>query len=247
MSKTAWYIGCKTEDVAERVILLGDPGRVARLGLLLSDVEQYPQQRGLHCLSGNYRDTRITACAFGMGAPIAAIVMHELFDLGARTFLRVGTAMSLPPAERGEFIIAEAAYRGEGTSAAYAPVGYPAVADFELQSALRNAIGRDARWRSGVYASFDGFYRQMYALDGSDSEEKQAVLAQMKQLHVMALDMETSALLTVARTLRTRAGCLCMATVDAASGEKLAQAQLDQAEPGLFRYALEALSATPSV
>ena len=44
----------------------------------------------------------ITATAFGMGGPIGAIVLHELFDLGVRTFIRVGTAMAMPPAKLGD-------------------------------------------------------------------------------------------------------------------------------------------------
>ena len=83
---------------------------------------------------------RVTATAFGMGGPIAAIVLHELFDLGVRTFLRVGTAMAMPPAKLGDFVLADGAFRDDGTSRTYAPLGYPAVADFDLGAALRAAL-----------------------------------------------------------------------------------------------------------
>ncbi len=245
MSKTAWYTGIKSENVAERVILLGDPSRAERLSLLLTNLEQYPVQRGLKCLSGDYKGTRITACVFGMGAPVASIVMHELFDLGARIFLRIGTAMSLPPAEIGEFVIAEAAYRGEGTSGAYAPIEYPAVADFELQTALRHSVSSKDVWHSGVFASFDGFYKEMYALDKADRPGKEITLTKMKALGIIAIDMETSALLTVARILGARGGCLCLVTVDSDNGVKIAESTLEEGERKLFAYALNALCNTP--
>ena len=60
-----------------------------------------------------------------MGAPIATIVLHELFDLGVRAFLRIGTAMVMPPAKLGDLVLADGAYRAEGTSSTYAPLGYP--------------------------------------------------------------------------------------------------------------------------
>ncbi len=244
MSKTAWYIGCKSDDVAERVILLGDPERAERLALLLDKVQEYPVQRGLKCLNGYYKDQRITACVFGMGAPIATIVMHELYDLGARIFLRIGTAMSLPPVRLGEFVIAEAAYRGEGTSRSYAPIEYPAVADFALQTALRDCVEDKDVWRSGVFASFDGFYQEMYVLDKAGKRQQEATLSKMKALDVIALDMETSALLTAARVLKARAGCFCLATVDSDTGKKLGEDHLIEQEQKLFKYALEALSRT---
>ena len=247
MNKTAWYIGCKPEDVSERVILLGNPARAERLALLLDDVQEYPVHRGLNCLSGYYKNKRITACVFGMGAPIATIVMHELFSLGARIFLRIGTAMSMPPVHLGEFIIAEAAYRGEGTSRAYAPIEYPAVADFDLQTALRNSVGNNDIWRSGVFASFDGFYKEMYVLETEGKNKKEATIKKMEELNIIGLDMETSALFTAARTLGARAGCLCLATVDSNTGVKLAKNQLAAGEQKLFGFALEALCATPFV
>ena len=56
-----------------------------------------------------------------------------------QTFIRVGTAMAMPPAKLGDMLLADAAYSNDGTSRTYAPVGYPAVADFDLGAALREA------------------------------------------------------------------------------------------------------------
>lgn len=125
MEDRAWYIGCSRRQIAERVILVGDPARVSRIVGYLDEVQQVlPVNRGLMTVTGIYQGVGVTVSAFGMGAPIAAIVMHELHSLGAKIFLRIGTAIALPPVELGDFIIAHKAHRHEGTSNAYAPPDY---------------------------------------------------------------------------------------------------------------------------
>lgn len=69
MEKQAWYIGCDESEIAERVLLIGDPGRVARLAEQLKDVHWVKENRGLRTISGFHKGVRVTACAFGMGGP----------------------------------------------------------------------------------------------------------------------------------------------------------------------------------
>ena len=144
MPRRAWYIGCSEDDVGEAAILVGDRARIDRIADHLDQPIILPENRGLRTVTGLRAGMRVTATAFGMGGPIAAIVLHELFDLGVRRFLRIGTAMVMPPAAVGDFVVADGAFRGDGTSATYAPPGYPAVADFDLGVALR-AVAREAR------------------------------------------------------------------------------------------------------
>src|SRR4030095_584177 len=136
MQKRAWYLGCTSDQVAERVILVGDPGGVPRLSRCLDDVEFLPVNRGLATATGTHRGVRVTLAAFGMGAPIAVIVLHELGELGSRLFLRIGTTMSLPPTAIGDFVIADRALRHEGTSYAYAPKDFTPAAGQHLLNAL---------------------------------------------------------------------------------------------------------------
>jgi uridine phosphorylase len=56
--------------------------------------------------------------------------------------MRIGTAMAVPPAKLGDFVLADGALRAEGTSNTYAPLGFPAIADFELNTKLRERLGR---------------------------------------------------------------------------------------------------------
>jgi uridine phosphorylase len=234
LTQRAWYLNCGPEDVGDRAILVGDRGRVARIAPLLEDARWLNEDRGLTTVTGIRDGRRITVSAFGMGAPIAAVVLHELRDLGVRTFLRLGTVMALAPVRMGDVVIADGAVRAESTSATYVPDGYPAVADFALGAALRAAAGvAGVCWHAGLVASYDGFYTQMA---GALEEHER-----LRALGVLAVDMETSAVLAVARALGGRAASLCAATVDAATSDRLAAPEREAAEDAMVRVGLDAL------
>lgn len=234
MGERAWYLNCEAAEVGDRAILVGDRGRVARVAARLDDVHWLNEDRGLTTATGTCDGCRVTVSAFGMGAPIAAVVLHELHDLGVRTFLRLGTVMALAPVRMGEAVIADAAIRRESTSATYAPDGFPAAGDFELGGALRTAATEAGlAWHAGLVASFDGFYTEMA---GALAEHER-----LRRLGVLAIDMETSAVLAVGRALGSRAASLCAATVDAASSARLAAPAREATEDALVRAGVDAL------
>lgn len=245
MTKRAWYIGCTEAEVGQRAILVGDPARINRLATLLDDVHWIPENRMLRTVTGTFQGQRITASAFGMGAPIAAIVLHELASLGVRVFLRIGTAMALPPVMLGDYLVGVEALCHEGTSPAYG--GGPVIAaDEQLCGSLESVLGAaGASWRKGRFASFDGFYRDMFALEPATEERVQQIRDEMLAEHVLATDMESSAIFTVARSLGAKAGSLCIATVDSVTQRKLEGEPMQQHEAQLFRFALEAVARTP--
>ncbi len=246
MTKKAWYLGCSADDVADRVILIGDPGRVPRLSQYLQDVRLLPVNRGLATATGTYEGVGITLAAFGMGAPIAAIVMHELSELGCRTFLRIGTTMCLPPVTIGDLVIAENALRHEGTSQAYAPPDFAANADPGLVTALSEAATKSGNAHHvGRFASFDGFYRDMFALDDNTATRVRANFDSLSEQGVIAVDMETSALLTIGRVLGRRAAALCVTSVNAHTQQKLPRDEFAKRERQLITTALSALRDLP--
>ncbi|MBN9026078.1 MAG: nucleoside phosphorylase [Rhizobiales bacterium] len=242
-TNTAWYIGAKRDQVGSGAILVGDPARIGRIAEHLSDVEFLPENRGLRTVTGTRNGQRITVSAFGMGAPIATIVLHELFALGVRSFLRIGTAMAVPPAKLGDFVLADGALRAEGTSNTYAPLGFPAMADFELNTTLRQHLGRSGRtWHAGVYGTYDGFYTEMFGLSGQSRAMIDTLKQDIQRLGLIGTDMETSALLVAARVLGASASTLCVATVDAFSQEKIDDAAMAVAERELFEVALDSIA-----
>lgn len=240
----AWYIGAKREEVGEAAILVGDPARIARIAEHMTDVAFLPEQRGLKTVTGTRNGTRITATAFGMGAPIATIVLHELYALGIRTFLRIGTAMALPPAKLGDFVLADGALRAEGTSPSYAPLGFPAIADFDLNTQLRALLKSSGKsWHAGIFGTYDGFYTEMFGLSGESRKMVDKLKDDITRLGLIGTDMETSALLTSARVLGARASTLCVATVDGMTQEKIEDSLMAKLERDMFDIALDAVAA----
>jgi uridine phosphorylase len=246
MPRSAWYIGCSEEEVGVAAILVGDRARVDRIADHLEKPQFVEENRGLRTVTGMRSGRRVTASAFGMGGPIAAIVLHELFDLGVRRFVRVGTAMVMPPAKLGDFILADGAVRGEGTSLTYAPSGFPAVADFDLGAALRAALAkRKTPWRAGLFGTYDGFYTEMFALSSGQKRMIDATREETMRLGLIATDMETATLLTAGRVLGAKAASLCLGTVDGLTQEKIKPAELATCERDLFEIALDAIVADP--
>ena len=245
-TQTAWYIGADRAEVGEAAILVGDPARIDRIAAHMTDVYRVAENRGLCTITGTRGGRRVTVSAFGMGAPIAAIVLHELYALGIRNFLRIGTAMAVQPARIGDFVLADGALRTDGTSDSYAPRGFPAIADFELNTRLRQRLVASQRpWHAGIFGTWDGFYTQMFGISGERREMIGALKRDIERLGLIGTDMETSALLVAARVLGARASTLCVATVDAFTQEKIADEAMAAAEAELFEIALDAITSLP--
>lgn len=243
----AWYLGCTADEVAERAVLVGDRGRVLLAADLLDDSVILNEERGLTTTTGNWKGTPVTVSAFGMGAAIATVVLHELASIGVRSMIRVGTALSVGPTQLGDLVVAESALRGEGTSGTYVPEGYPAVPDLDLIIALReHAIGTGRGVQVGMIASYDGFYSELFAddcLTGTSTVDIDRLVA----LGVVGLDMESSAVLAVGRALGVRTGVLCLASVDGHNHAKLNGEGRIEAERDLLIAGFDGLCSTPTV
>jgi len=241
--KKAWYLGHRQDQVAGRAILVGDPDRIDRIAVKLDAPDFLPVSRGLRTVTGTYEGTGVTVVAFGMGAPIATIVLHELADLGVTRFVRIGTAMHFPPAEAGDFLISDSALSFEGTSPSYSDAKTPVPADRDLAARLvaeAQTCGRTAL--HGQYATFDAFYRDMFGIDEEGVRRVEANRAMLAERGVLATDMETSALLTAARALGVSCASLCLGTVDALTQQKLDRDRLEEGERMLFEIALRAVT-----
>jgi uridine phosphorylase len=243
MTDSAWYLRCRREDVGDRAILVGDRGRVALAAKLLDNPVWLNEDRGLTTVTGGYAGRRVTVAAFGMGAAIAAVVLHELAMLGVRRFLRLGTVLAIGEAKLGDLVLAEGAVRYESTSATYLPLNYPAIADHELNAALRARLAAQTRPSlSGLVASYDGFYTEMFAAEETRKEQIRARMHELAGYGVIAVDMETSAVLVVARALGVRAASLCLASVDGITHEKLEREHRVAAEQDLLQVGLAGLT-----
>lgn len=243
MTQRAWYLRCGSEEVGDRAVLVGDRGRVALAAEMLHDPVWLNEDRGLTTVTGEYAGRRVTVSAFGMGAPIAAVVLHELALLGVGCFLRLGTVLALPPARLGDLVLAEGAVRGESTSATYLAPTYPAVPDLALTRALGDCLAAGRRPHvTGLLASFDGFYTQMFAAEEGRGAAISSTLDELNRAGVVGVDMETSAILVAARALGVRAAALCLASVDGRSHARLHNDERVTAERDLLAVGLAALA-----
>lgn len=147
-----------TAELAERVLLPGDPGRALALAqTLTAEPRMFNHHRGLWGYTGPARadGELLTIQSTGMGGPSAAIVLTELISLGARRAIRVGTCGALRPGiELGELVIARESICLDGTSRALV-AGERVLADPGLTEALVLAApGAHA----GPVVSVDLFY-----------------------------------------------------------------------------------------
>ena len=156
------HIRCGKGDIAPYVIIPGDPGRVLRIVAQMDSAELLAENREYIVYTGKYKGTPITVCSSGIGGPAASIAIEELIKLGAKVFIRVGSAGGRQPETPiGTPIVITAAYRGEGTSKAYLPAEFPAVASLDVTNALVKALenaGED--YQAGLGFTRDAYYVQ---------------------------------------------------------------------------------------
>lgn len=210
MQKTEkqYHIACTPDDIGRYCILPGDPGRVPAIAALFDDAKQVACNREYNVWTGTLLGEKVTACSTGIGGPSAAIAMEELHKCGADTFIRTGTCGGIDlDVQAGDVVIATGAVRFEHTSLEYAPLEFPAVADFGVTACLAQSAGEmGLRYHTGVVQCKDSFY-------GQHSPEASPVFYELKQkweswkrLGVKASEMESAALFVVAAALRCRCG-----------------------------------------
>lgn len=201
-----YHIDVGANDIGNYVILPGDPGRCGLIAGYLEDAVKAGQNREFTTYTGRLEGVRVSVTSTGIGGPSAAIAMEELVQAGAHTFIRVGTCGGMQEEILGgDLIVATGAVRMEGCSREYAPIEYPAVANFTLLSALRSAAeGLEIKYHMGVVESKDSFYGQHSPQKSPVSYELQNKWEAWKRLGCLASEMESAALYTVAQALGVR-------------------------------------------
>lgn len=195
-------------DVGRYVILPGDPKRVPLIASHLDDAIEIADSREFVTYTGYLEGEKVSVTSTGIGGPSASIAMEELYKCGADTFIRMGTCGGIAlPVMGGDIVIATGAVRMEGTSREYAPIEFPAVADFNVAMALREAAVRlGMNYHMGVVQCKDSFYGQHDPEEMPVSYELLNKWEAWKRLGVLASEMESAALFTVAARLGVRAG-----------------------------------------
>lgn len=240
---SAWYLRIDDSQAGTSAVLVGDRSRVWTIANGLDEYDVLNEDRGLLTVTGSLRGQRITVVAFGMGAPIAAIVVHELANLGVKRFLRLGTMLSLGDTKLGDFILADEAVVAEGTSAYYAPGMATVRPDSALNAVVRSVVvARNMPLREGLVRSSDGFYTDMMVREAGDPFSVQAKVREQASAGIIGSDMETSAIFAAGNALGVATASLCLATVDALTARRLDEDQRLAGEAELAAAGLEALT-----
>lgn len=192
------HIMCGVGDVAKYVLLSGDPKRVEKIAALFDEGSKVAEYRGFITCTGSVDGIGISASSTGIGCSSAAIVAEELARVGAEVFIRVGTTGALQPEiEMGDIVVATAAVRADGASRCYVPLEFPAVADFDVTTALVEAARKlEQKVHFGPVLTSDVFY--------GDLEN----LRVWSRFNVLSVEMESSVIFTIANLKKLKAGTI---------------------------------------
>ena len=213
-------------DIGRYVLLPGDPFRTDLIASYFDDAKLVAHNREHKTWTGTLNGVPVSVVSTGMGCPSTAICLEELIACGADTFIRTGTCGGIDlNVKSGDIVVATGAIRYEHTSLEYAPIEYPAVANFDVTLALRQASENlGYRTHTGVVQCKDSFY-------GQHSPEKSPVYYELlqkweswKRLGVKASEMESAALFVVADAL----GCRCGSCFHVVWNQEREKAGLDQ-------------------
>lgn len=191
------HIAAKPGEIAESILLPGDPLRAKWIAEnFLTDPVQYNSVRNMFGYTGTVNGKRVSVQGTGMGAPSIGIYAYELFnDYGVQKAIRVGTAGGLAPTQLRDVVIAiSASTDSKINRRTYGDLDVAPAASYELiEKAVAKARESKVPHHVGMVASGDLFY------DETDS------LEHWKKLGVLALEMETSQLYTLAAKFRRKA------------------------------------------
>ena len=206
------HIGAKLGDIAETVIMAGDPLRVKFMAeTFLDDPVQFNNVRGMLGYTGSYKGKRVSVMGHGMGMPSIGIYTYELFNFyGVKTIIRVGSAGSIQhDLHVGDLVVAMGACTNSNYVSQYElPGSYAPIADFGL---VRRAVDTCERlgyhYKVGNVFSSDTFYSENAHND------------KWINMGVLAVEMEIAALYMNAARSGNRALGICTISDHILTGE----------------------------
>ncbi len=232
------HIGAAPGQIAETVLLPGDPLRARWIAEThLQDAECYSTVRNMLGFTGTYAGHRISVQGTGMGHPSLAIYAHELMaEYGVRTLVRVGScgALSDALALRSVVLAITASTDSAMNRVRFEGFDYAPAADFGLlRTAYDLGVARGGAPVVGQVASVDSFY--------SDRPE---LLDRLADHAVLAVDMETNMLYTLAAKFAARALTILTVSDHIRTGEHTSADERERSFSPMVELALDTLTAS---
>jgi len=188
-------------QVPERVLVVGDPARVALVAQRLDEPRELSANREYVAWVGGYRGTTVGVMSHGVGTSGAGACFEELISAGATRMIRAGTAGGLQAdVADGDLVVATGAIRDDGITRGLVPPEFPAVADHRVVSALLAAAEQTTSTSHlGVVLTSDVFYP--HDVLGSN-------LKLWQRAGAKAVEMECSALFIISALHGIAAGAI---------------------------------------
>jgi purine-nucleoside phosphorylase len=228
------HIGAKPGEIAERVLMPGDPLRAKWIAEhYLEDAKCYSTVRNMFGFTGTYQGVRLSVQGSGMGMPSAAIYTHELInDYGVNTLIRVGSCGALTESLKLRDVIAaigSATDSNMNRARFDGLIDYAPVADFGLlRTAVDVAERRGVQMRVGPILAADAFYT-----DRPDLYDRLA------DYGVLAVEMESAALYTIAARFKARALTVLTVSDHIKTGERTTAEERERTFAEMVEIALD--------
>jgi purine-nucleoside phosphorylase len=229
------HIGAQPGDIAPTVLLPGDPLRARWIAeTFLDDARCYSEVRGMYGFTGSWNGHPVSVQGSGMGQPSMAIYVNELFtDYDVQSIVRVGScgAVTDRVGVRDVVIASGACTDSSMNRIAFHGIDYAPVADFGLlRGAVEAAEARDGSpFHVGLIFSSDSFY-----------PARPELLGEMVEYGVLAVEMEASALYTLAAKHGRRALAICTVSDHIVTGEETTSQEREQTFGEMVEIALTA-------
>ena len=207
-----YHIALESGELAEYILLVGDPGRVAKVAGHFDAVEVERSNREITTVTGTYDGMRVSVMSTGMGPDNIEIVMAEVMEITQRpTLIRMGSSGAIQPEIRVEdLVISTGAVRLENTTDFYVHPGYPAIAHRDVVWALEAACRqRGYGYHVGLTATAPGFYAPQGRAMRTLPVRYPQLADELRSQRVANFEMESSALFILASLAGLRAGTVC--------------------------------------
>lgn len=240
-----YHIDLGPGELADYILLPGDPDRIARIAERLDAIEVQRQHREFVSVTGTYRGLRVSAVATGIGTDNVEIVIAEILALVPHaTFVRIGSSGALrPEIAIGDLVVTSGAVRLETTTSWYVHEGYPAVAHPEVVLALIEAGARlQLPTHVGITATAPGFFGPQGRPIPQLPIRYPDLADEMRRQGVMNFEMEASAVLVLAGLAGCRAGAVCGVFAQRALGTFADAEERVRTEARTIDIGLEALT-----
>ncbi len=239
-----YHIDLGPGELAEYILLPGDPDRTSRIAARFDSIELERRNREFASVTGQYGGHRVSVVSTGIGTDNVEIVMAEILAITDRpTLIRVGSCGGLQPEmSLGDLVISTGAVRLESTTSYFVHDGYPAVADYEAVAALIEAAERlGHRYHVGITATAPGFFGAQGRPIPQLPIRYPDLAEEMARQRVMNFEMEASALFVLSSLARCRAGVVCAVFANRTTGDFVSGNQKDEAEAACVETGLESL------